>query len=275
MRIAVVDVGTNSTRLYIADVADGAIADEIDRRTTVTRLGQGVDRTGELRPEAMARVDRGGRRATATIIDASAVDADDRRPHLRRPRRPQRRRLHRAPQRGLQHRRADDHRRRGGAPHLPRRDQRPPGLARAARRRSTSAAARPSSSSGMAQQVDFHVSTQAGVVRQTERFLKSDPPRPEELQLLQDEASEIFAAAVPVSERARRRHRHRRRRDRHLVRGDPPGARPLRPGQGPRLPPPARPGRDAARPPRPADGRTSAATSPACIPIAPRRSSPA
>jgi exopolyphosphatase/guanosine-5'-triphosphate,3'-diphosphate pyrophosphatase len=45
--------------------------------------------------------------------------------------------------------------------------------------------------------VDFHVSTQAGVVRQTERFLRSDPPRPEELQLLQAEAEEIFASAVP------------------------------------------------------------------------------
>jgi exopolyphosphatase/guanosine-5'-triphosphate,3'-diphosphate pyrophosphatase len=51
--------------------------------------------------------------------------------------------------------------------------------------------------------VDFHVSTQAGVVRQTERFLKSDPPRPEELQLLQEEAEEIFTRAVPEPERER------------------------------------------------------------------------
>jgi exopolyphosphatase / guanosine-5'-triphosphate,3'-diphosphate pyrophosphatase len=50
--------------------------------------------------------------------------------------------------------------------------------------------------------VDFHVSTQAGVVRHTERFLRSDPPRPEELQQLQAEAGEIFAAAVPPAERA-------------------------------------------------------------------------
>jgi exopolyphosphatase/guanosine-5'-triphosphate,3'-diphosphate pyrophosphatase len=50
--------------------------------------------------------------------------------------------------------------------------------------------------------VDFHVSTQAGVVRQTERFLRSDPPRPEALQQLQDEAREIFAAAVPPDVRA-------------------------------------------------------------------------
>jgi exopolyphosphatase/guanosine-5'-triphosphate,3'-diphosphate pyrophosphatase len=49
--------------------------------------------------------------------------------------------------------------------------------------------------------VGFHVSTQAGVVRQTERFLRSDPPRPEELQQLQAEAAEIFAAAVPEAKR--------------------------------------------------------------------------
>src|SRR3954464_10849066 len=56
MRVAVVDIGTNSTRLYIADVQDGAIAAELERRTTVTRLGQGVDHTGQLAPEAMDRV---------------------------------------------------------------------------------------------------------------------------------------------------------------------------------------------------------------------------
>jgi exopolyphosphatase/guanosine-5'-triphosphate,3'-diphosphate pyrophosphatase len=55
MRVAVVDIGTNSTRLLIADVGDGSV-EELDRRSTVTRLGQGVDRTGELAEEAQARV---------------------------------------------------------------------------------------------------------------------------------------------------------------------------------------------------------------------------
>jgi exopolyphosphatase/guanosine-5'-triphosphate,3'-diphosphate pyrophosphatase len=55
-RVAVVDLGSNSTRLLIADVAqDGTIA-EIDRRSTVTQLGQGVDRTGVLSDEAILRV---------------------------------------------------------------------------------------------------------------------------------------------------------------------------------------------------------------------------
>jgi exopolyphosphatase/guanosine-5'-triphosphate,3'-diphosphate pyrophosphatase len=54
-RIAVVDLGTNSTRLLVGDVEDGAIT-ELDRRSKVTRLGQGVDSSGRLADEAMERV---------------------------------------------------------------------------------------------------------------------------------------------------------------------------------------------------------------------------
>ena len=56
MRVAVVDIGTNSTRLLVADVGeDGGVA-ELERRTRVTRLGDGVDATGVLAPEAIDRV---------------------------------------------------------------------------------------------------------------------------------------------------------------------------------------------------------------------------
>jgi exopolyphosphatase / guanosine-5'-triphosphate,3'-diphosphate pyrophosphatase len=51
-RVAVVDVGSNSTRLLIADVEDGHIA-EVERRSTVTRLGRGVDLSGQLSDEAI------------------------------------------------------------------------------------------------------------------------------------------------------------------------------------------------------------------------------
>ena len=44
---------------------------------------------------------------------------------------------------------------------------------------------------------DFHVSTQAGVVRQTERHLRSDPPEHEELVALAADVRAIFAEAVP------------------------------------------------------------------------------
>jgi exopolyphosphatase/guanosine-5'-triphosphate,3'-diphosphate pyrophosphatase len=54
-RIAVVDLGTNSTRLLVAEVEGGSVA-ELERRTDVTRLGQGVDRSGRLSDDAMERV---------------------------------------------------------------------------------------------------------------------------------------------------------------------------------------------------------------------------
>ena len=55
MRVAVVDLGTNSTRLLVADVHDGGVG-ELERRTTVTRLGEGVDRAGRLDEAAIERV---------------------------------------------------------------------------------------------------------------------------------------------------------------------------------------------------------------------------
>jgi exopolyphosphatase / guanosine-5'-triphosphate,3'-diphosphate pyrophosphatase len=56
MRTAVVDIGTNSTRLLIADVAPTGEVREIVRRSVVTRLGAGVDAGGKLSPEACERV---------------------------------------------------------------------------------------------------------------------------------------------------------------------------------------------------------------------------
>jgi exopolyphosphatase / guanosine-5'-triphosphate,3'-diphosphate pyrophosphatase len=54
-RLAAVDVGTNSTRLLVADVAGGAMVAEHAREMVITRLGKGVDRTGRFDPEALAR----------------------------------------------------------------------------------------------------------------------------------------------------------------------------------------------------------------------------
>jgi exopolyphosphatase / guanosine-5'-triphosphate,3'-diphosphate pyrophosphatase len=57
VRVAVVDIGTNSTRLLIADVdpATGSV-EELLRRSEVTRLGAGVDAAGRLSAEAVERV---------------------------------------------------------------------------------------------------------------------------------------------------------------------------------------------------------------------------
>jgi exopolyphosphatase/guanosine-5'-triphosphate,3'-diphosphate pyrophosphatase len=54
-RVAAVDLGTNSTRLLVADVDNGAV-EEVARRTVVTRLGEGVDARRRLLPVPVARV---------------------------------------------------------------------------------------------------------------------------------------------------------------------------------------------------------------------------
>ncbi|HTW13210.1 MAG TPA: Ppx/GppA family phosphatase, partial [Solirubrobacteraceae bacterium] len=58
MRIAVLDIGSNTTRLYIADVQGGQVTAEHERISRVTRLGQGVDANGHLAPEALEREHR-------------------------------------------------------------------------------------------------------------------------------------------------------------------------------------------------------------------------
>jgi exopolyphosphatase / guanosine-5'-triphosphate,3'-diphosphate pyrophosphatase len=55
VRVAAVDIGTNTTRLLVADVVDGRL-DEVHRETRITRLGEGVDARGRLLPVPIARV---------------------------------------------------------------------------------------------------------------------------------------------------------------------------------------------------------------------------
>ncbi|HEY8473450.1 MAG TPA: Ppx/GppA phosphatase family protein [Natronosporangium sp.] len=55
--MAAIDCGTNSVRLLVADLpesGDGELAD-LTRRMEIVRLGEGVDRTGRLAPQALAR----------------------------------------------------------------------------------------------------------------------------------------------------------------------------------------------------------------------------
>jgi exopolyphosphatase / guanosine-5'-triphosphate,3'-diphosphate pyrophosphatase len=53
--VAVIDIGTNTTRLLVAEIEDGQVV-ELERRTVITSLGQGVDSSGRLAQEAMDRV---------------------------------------------------------------------------------------------------------------------------------------------------------------------------------------------------------------------------
>ncbi|URM91113.1 Ppx/GppA family phosphatase [Streptomyces sp. MRC013] len=72
-RVAAVDCGTNSIRLLVADVdPDTGTLVDLDRRMTVVRLGQGVDRTGRLAPEALERTFAACREYAAVIRELGA-----------------------------------------------------------------------------------------------------------------------------------------------------------------------------------------------------------
>ncbi|MFB6818923.1 exopolyphosphatase [Streptomyces sp. NPDC056347] len=72
-RVAAIDCGTNSIRLLVAD-ADPVTGElvELDRRMEIVRLGQGVDRTGRLAPEALERTFAACRRYAAVIEEHGA-----------------------------------------------------------------------------------------------------------------------------------------------------------------------------------------------------------
>lgn len=71
-RVAAIDCGTNSIRLLVADVADAGVT-ELAREMRIVRLGQGVDATGRLAPEAIERT-LAATREYADLIDGLDVD---------------------------------------------------------------------------------------------------------------------------------------------------------------------------------------------------------
>jgi exopolyphosphatase/guanosine-5'-triphosphate,3'-diphosphate pyrophosphatase len=86
-RVAAIDLGTNSTRLLVADVEDGRLAD-IERDMRVTRLGEGVDERRRLLPLPVARVrnvlsdyrrrlEALGAKRTLAIATSAVRDADN------------------------------------------------------------------------------------------------------------------------------------------------------------------------------------------------------
>jgi len=201
MRVGVVDIGTNSTRLLIADVQDGAIA-ELDRRSEVTRLGQGVDTAGRLAEDAMQRV-FSTLGAYRDALDAADVPADMRVAVLTSATRDAangadftRRVTHDF---GLDARTISGDQEAQltfrGATHDRDPQDDTPLLVLDIGGGSTelivgrAGGAEPS----------FHVSLQAGVVRQTERHLHRDPPTPHELQRLADDVRATLEANVPAA----------------------------------------------------------------------------
>ena len=203
MRIAVVDIGTNSTRLLVADVdpAAGTVR-ELERRSTVTRLGAGLEASGRLSEEAMARV-FATLDAYREAIDA-AGDVDRRCAVL-----------------------TSAARDAANGPEFTARVREEYGLdartiaggeeARLSFLGATSArSALPGEQLvvldigggstefiiGQGRTVAFNVSTQAGVVRHSERHIHHDPPLRAELEALAGDVRATFEDAVPADLRA-------------------------------------------------------------------------
>jgi exopolyphosphatase/guanosine-5'-triphosphate,3'-diphosphate pyrophosphatase len=195
-RVAAIDLGTNSTRLLVADADDGRLK-EVERLLAITRLGEGVDTSRGLAEPAVARVDaQVGRyidRArelgaeTVLAIATSAVrDAANGGEFLA----------------GLERRHgirtmllAGEHE------------------ARMTFRGVTSA--RPLSGeavicdigggsteliAGDPQGVNYAVSLDMGCVRMSERFLRADPPTGEEIAALRRQVAEMLPTDVPAGE---------------------------------------------------------------------------
>lgn len=207
VRVAVVDIGTNSTRLLIAEVdRDGGTLEELVRRSRVTRLGEGVDASGSLSSSAIDRVlntlgeyrqliDEHDCEANFAALTSAVRDADNGQEFATRVREDY----------GL-----DTHVLRGE-------EEAQLTFLGAMSGRSGGAGAGPDSSEptvvidvgggstefiiGSGRTASFHVSLQAGVVRMSERHIHSDPPAPGELQALADDVRATLHEGLPAHER--------------------------------------------------------------------------
>ncbi len=179
-RVAVVDIGTNSTRLLIAEVAAGRVA-ELERHSRVTRLGRGVDLSGQLSGRAIeatceaiadyvalyeeAQVDEVVAIATSAVRDGGNGGAFV--AELRERFALSARVLDGEEEARLTYLGATS----GDPPSVPT-------LVIDIGGGSTELIV------GSGEEIDFHVSLQAGVVRHSERHIASDPPAATELEAL-------------------------------------------------------------------------------------------
>src|SRR4051794_192020 len=191
-RVAVIDIGSNSTRLLIADVAEGRVT-EVERQSRVTRLGRGVDLSGQLSAEAIEaacaaiadyvaicreeRVENIEAIATSAVRDASNGSAF----------------IAELRERFALSARVLDGEEEARLTYLGATSERPPAeptLVIDIGGGSTELIV------GRGDRIDFHTSLQLGVVRHTERHIASDPPTQAELEALADDVRGPIQAAA-------------------------------------------------------------------------------
>jgi exopolyphosphatase/guanosine-5'-triphosphate,3'-diphosphate pyrophosphatase len=197
MKVAVVDIGTNSTRLLVAEVVDGSVTAELARESRVTRLGQGVDTTGALAEEPMQRVfavlddyrtliDQHGADETVAVLTSAVRDASN----------------------GAEFTQTVRDRYGLDAHTIPGAEEAALTFLGATSERSHAGDGGPivvidigggstEMVVGHGGDVDFFVSLQAGVVRQTERHIHADPPTQAELDAVAADVRQIIEREVP------------------------------------------------------------------------------
>jgi Exopolyphosphatase len=191
-RVAVIDVGTNSARLLVADVREGRVS-PVERRSRVTRLGRGVDLSGRLSAEAIEETcgaigeyveaieelgaDRVDAIATSAVRDAGNGGAFI--AELRERFALSTRVLDGEEEARLTYLGATSE-------HSPTR----PTLVIDIGGGSTELIV------GSGEEISFHASLQAGVVRHTERHIASDPPTAVELESLAADVRGLIETAI-------------------------------------------------------------------------------
>jgi len=194
--VAIVDIGSNSIRLLIAEKTDDNEITELDRQAHVTRLGQGVDTSNTLADEAIERtytvladyaqrIDAHDCDTRIAVLTSAVRDSDN----------------------GQEFAQTIE-RRYGLTPHVLKGDEE----ARLTYLGATSERDPDDTTPtlvldigggstelivGAGPEVRFRVSTQAGVVRQTERHLPDDPPTEAEMDALAQDVRGILADNVP------------------------------------------------------------------------------
>ena len=194
--VAIVDIGSNSIRLLIAEKTDDNEITELDRQAHVTRLGQGVDTSNTLADEAIERtytvladyaqrIDAHDCDTRIAVLTSAVRDSDN----------------------GQEFAQTIE-RRYGLTPHVLKGDEE----ARLTYLGATSERDPDDTTPtlvldigggstelivGAGPEVRFRVSTQAGVVRQTERHLPDDPPTEAEMDALAQDVRGILADSVP------------------------------------------------------------------------------